>query len=551
MTSHPTLRDFAGSLWRLADLVRVAETRRSFRSKAYRRAIWSLDDLPGLEVGDETLLATPGIGPGVTALVREYRETGMLAQLVPLEEAYPVEAPRLRRLPRMTPRILRDLKSELGVETASDLAAAIETDAAATVRGVGGQTLELWKAILDLAPDESAVPAYRAWVTAAELAAHVARHTSASTETAGDIRRVEEWASRIDLVVVTEDTSHLTDFLNRTATLAMFSANQLGGDGRTHDGLDVVVHVTAPPEAGPTLIRATGPDEHLHYLGKMASAATEAEVYSAAGLEWVPPPARGLHPDLGAAVVSVTDLKGDLHLHSESSPDGRMTLDEMCEMAIRRGYEYVLVTDHTHGLRFGGLDDASITLQSEEIARLRSRHPELTVFHGAELNIGKDGTLDLHDETLDRLDFAVAGVHSYFGLETNGQTERVITALAHPKVRVLAHPFGRRIGIRPPLAIDMPRVIEQAVASHVALETNGHRDRLDLPAEWVSIAASMGAVFAANSDGHTLVEMANVANAVATLQRAGIAQDRVINTWSVEDLETWLEMGGIGGEGGI
>lgn len=533
-------------LWRLADLVRVAETRRSFRSKAYRRAIWSLDDLPALDVTDEDLLATPGIGPGVSALIREYRGSGVLRQLIPLEEAYPLEAPRLRRLPRMTPRMLRDLKAELGVETTADLVAAIESGAAATVRGAGGQTLELWRAVLDLAPDESAMPAHRAWVSASELVAHLTRHTGVRTEIAGEVRRVEEWVHRLDLVAVTEDPGSLAAFLETTAVLDSYS----GDEGRTHDGLRVVVHVAAPEEAGSVLITATGPSRHLDQLGDMDPAATEEEVYAEAGMAWVPPPARGLDPETAARVVTVNDLQGDLHLHSAASPDGRMTLDEMCEMAIGLGYQYVLITDHTQGLGFGGLDEEAIVRQSEEIVALRSRHQGLTVFHGAELNIGQDGTLDLDDIALMQLDFAVAGVHSHFGLGSEEQTDRVVMALAHPKVRVLAHPFGRRIGIRPPLSIDMDRVIEAAVAHGVALETNGHRDRLDLPAEWVERAASAGAVFAANSDGHTLTEMRNIANAVATLQRAGIAPERVVNSWDVAKFKAWL-IEDLGGEGGI
>jgi DNA polymerase (family X) len=119
----------------------------------------------------------------------------------------------------------------------------------------------------------------------------------------------------------------------------------------------------------------------------------------------------------------------------------------------------------------------------------------------------------------------------------------VVAALRHPKVRILAHPFGRRIGIRPPLEVDMKRVVEEAVSRDVALESNGHRDRLDLSAEWVRTAVNLGAVFAANSDAHRVPEMANIANAVATLQQAGITSDRVVNASPVETLRDWVEGG--------
>jgi DNA polymerase (family 10) len=554
MTVEISSRGFARLLWRLADLVRVAETRRSFRSKAYRSAVWAIDDLPGLDVSDEQLLGTPGIGPGVTALIHEYRSSGGINQLIPLEEAFPREAPRLRRLPRITPKMLRDLKS-LGIETTSDLIGAIESGAAATVRGAGKQTLELWRRILQLPPRPDLVPSHEGWAAAMQLAVHVADHTSADVHVAGAVRRVEEWVDRIDLVAISDESDSVTSFLTRTATLSEHTATPEGfHNARTHSGLPVEIHIAPPTAAGSALFTATGPPEHVIGLGMEPSHASEGEIYRAAGIGWIPPPARVLPVEQAGGVVTLEDLRGDLHLHSEDSPDGRMTLDTILQKATTSGYDYVLMTDHTVGLRFGGLSGQEISSQSVNIERLRIEYPRFTIFHGAELNIMKDGTLDLDDEALEPLDFAVAGVHSYFGLDRDTQTKRVIAALEHPVVKVLAHPFGRRIGIRPSMGLDMDAIIDAAVEQGVALETNGHRDRLDLPSDWIEIAAERGALFAANSDAHRPSEMDNIANAVATLQRAGVTPDRVVNTWTVEDLSDWVNRAGkrgSGGEGGI
>lgn len=508
----PSRRGFARKLWRLADLVQAAERRRSFRAKAYRQAIWSLDRLdPELDVSQEELLATPGIGPGVAALVTEYRATGTFNQLIPLESALPLDTPRLRRLPRMTPKILHEMKTGLGIETVDDLAAAIETGAATTLPGAGAQTLELWRRILDLRPGPDAVPAHQAWVTAIALANHFEAHTGSRVEVAGAVRRVEEWVDQIDLVAATDDPRGLSVFLTTTAVLAEEVVEEgLVARSRSHAGIRVAIHLAEPEEKADTMTRITG----------------------------VFPP---------DGVVSVSDLKGDLHLHSDLSPDGRMSLTTILELARGRGYQYVLISDHTQGLRFGGLDPDGIRAQAEMIDAVRPLFPEIRVFHGAELNIGPDGLLDLPEETLSILDFAVAGVHSYFSLDGDTQTARVLAALTHPVVRVLAHPFGRRIGIRPALDIDMSRVIEAAVEHGVALETNGHRDRLDLGAEWIRIAAKAGAIFAADSDAHRVDEIPNIENAVATLQRAGIPASRVVNTWPLEEFVGWVG----GGEGGI
>lgn len=540
MTAGLSKREFAGRLWRLAELVRASESRRSFRAKAYRAAVWALDDLPGLEVTDEQLLATPGIGPGVTALIKEYRGTGSIKQLIPLEEAHPRDAPRIRRLPRMTPRMLHDLK-RIGIETAADLLQAIESGAARSVRGAGDQTLDLWRRILELSPGPDFFPSHDAWVIASQLASHIADHTGAEVHVAGAVRRVQEWVDRLDLVVVTEEFPSVTSFLADTAVLSSHSEQPEDLHvGETHSGLLVEVHLTARRAAGTALFVATGPPEHVSQVNVKTEEPSEDRIYRSVGLAWIPPPARELPLEKAAEVISIDDLKGDLHVHGEDSPDGRMSLETILHLATAKGYEYILITDHTKGLHFGGLSGSEIEGQSQAIARLRPQFPDITVFHGAELNIMKDGALDLDDDALEPLDFAVAGVHSYFGLDRDTQTKRVTAALGHPIVRVLAHPFGRRIGVRPAIDLDMEAVIEMAATQGVALETNGHRDRLDLPSAWIAVAADRGAFFAANSDAHRVHEMDNISNAVATLQRAGVTPGKVINSFATDELKDWV-----------
>lgn len=538
---RPFRRGFARRLWDLADLVQADERRRSFRAKAFRRAVWSLDTLPpDLEVPTDVVLSTPGIGPGVAALLDEYRATGVIASLQMLRDMYPREARKLRRLPRMSPVLQRAMKAELAVDTTHDLLAAIETGAAETLSGVGPHTLQLWAKVLELPPSPEHVPAHEAWVAARSLADHLVRHTGRWVDIGGEVRRVEEWVRSIDLVVVGEEVTDVERFIMTSAVLTETISRDVAVAGRTLDGLPVTITHAAPEESGTTLIRVTGPEEHANAV-VTEPFPTEDEAYRAAGLALPPAPARGLPLDISTSVVALMDLKGDFHVHSEASPDGRMSLETIVEEAVHRGYEYILLTDHTQGLRFGGLDPEGITKQAKQVARMRDNVHGLKIFHGAELNIGADGSLDLPDDALDLLDFAVAGVHSDFHLDRAAQTARVVRALSNPVVRVLAHPLGRRIGIRPGLDLDVEAVIDAAIATGVALEANGHRDRLDLPAEWVSVASGRGAVFAANSDAHRVGEIDNVSNAVAVLQRAGVGLERVVNTWPLPVLETWLE----------
>lgn len=540
-TGETSRREMGRLLWRLADMVRASETRRSFRSKAFRRAVWSLDDLPpGLDIDREEALAVPGIGPGVIALIDEFTANGQLEELVALEGRFPAESPLLRRLPRMTPKMLRELKSGLGVETRNDLRVVIESDSLGGVSGVGPATAALWQSMLSLGPrDEGAVPAHEGWVLASTLSRHLADHTGCWIDVAGEVRRLDEWVHRVALVAADDSEDELERFLETTAVLSDIDRDDETYRGHTHSGLPIEIVWSPPEAAGTALATLTGPDEHVSHLSGDPFP-TEHELYQASGFPLIPAPARVLPIDAGTMVVLRQDIRGDLHLHSEASPDGHLSLEDLLAAAIEEGHEYVLITDHTQGLRFGGLDEEAIYLQAAAIERARQRFPELSVFHGAELNIGVDGTLDLDEAALAVLDFAVAGLHSYFGLTAREQTERLQNAVAHPVVKILAHPFGRRIGVRPPIDVDMHAVIETAIRGGVALETNGHRDRLDLGAHWIAIAAEKGALFAANSDAHRRDEIPNVANALGTLQRAGVHAEQVVNAWPVERLLEWV-----------
>ncbi|MGH8951956.1 MAG: PHP domain-containing protein, partial [Acidimicrobiia bacterium] len=435
------------------------------------------------------------------------------------------------------------LKADLGVERVSDLIAAIDSGGAESLRGVGPSTAERWAEALALAPSTDAVPAFRAAVLASDLVRHLRRHLGGEVWPAGEVRRMEEWVATIDLVAGVDDVDGARNFLEATSVARFLGHGERDTVMlRPHDGTELLVHLVPPRRVGARLIEATGPPRHAESLLDAGGdePLTEAEIYQRSGQVWVPPPARGLPIENAAAVVRLEHLRGDLHLHSTESPDGRMSLFEILSEAVDRGYEYVLITDHTSGLRFGGLDREGLIRQATEIEAIRPRFPDLAVFHGAELNIGRDGSLDVDDEALSRLDLAVAGVHSNFDLDRDEQTARVLTAMEHPVVRVLAHPTGRRIGTRPAIDLDIDALISTAVDNHVALEVNGHRDRLDLSAPLAARAVTAGALLSADSDSHRVGEMGNIANAVGTMQRAGVIPEAVVNTFPVARFMDWV-----------
>ncbi|MGH8916701.1 MAG: PHP domain-containing protein, partial [Acidimicrobiia bacterium] len=451
-------QELGRALWRLADRVQVDERSRSFRAKAYRRAVWSLDDLsPHLDDPPAQVLGTPGIGPGVLKLIEEFRSEGRLEALDRLSDRYPEAVAKMRRLPRMTAAILRSLKQELGVDEVSDLLAVIESGGVETLRGVGLPTAERWREILELTPKPSSVPSFQATGLADALGRHLERHVGGEVWVAGSVRRLDEWVDELDLVLAAGDPDNARELVSGTAVAHQVQAFDPGPIRMTfHNGLAARIHLAQPSDLGRRLLIATGPPEHVRVVigQRDEPASTEAEVYVCGGLDFIAAPARELPLDVATHVIQIPDLRGDLHVHTDWSPDGRMSLEVVLAEVVAMGYDYVLITDHTKGLRFGGLDEERLSLQRQSIDAVRDRFPDLTVLHGAELNVDRTGELDIGDDALALLDLAVVGLHSNFDLDRAEQTSRVLTVLEHPAVRILAHPTGRRIGIRPAIDLD-------------------------------------------------------------------------------------------------
>ena len=536
---------FARRLWKLADLTQANDSRRSFSSRAYRDAVWALDDLPAdLDVERERLLEVPGIGTSIAGLIAEFRETGSLEMATRFEQTLPADAPAMARLPRMTPKRLRWLKEEAGVDTVADLLDAIEHGALDDLVGVGETTLALWQDRLALVGN---TPILRARTIASRLEGHVTRHfPDAVVHTVGAVRRFDERVEVIELL--TDVRPGLGAFLAASALVtaverveSSFALASLVGR--------VTIHVSDRPGRGSALVLHTGPPEHLEALRRAGAAAgaprwwaaaTEDDFYARVGSSVIPPPARASDVPLEDSLVLEGHLRGDFHLHSDWSPDGRQTLAQLVAGAGRLGWEYLAVTDHGHGLRFGGLDQEALLRQDEALTALEDANPDLVVLRGAELNIDRDGNLDYSDEVLQRLDFRLAALHSHFGLSESEQTERLLRVVSHPLVHAIAHPTGRRIGVRPPVALDLPAIYEAAGAHNTALEVNGHLDRLDLSAGHARDAAAAGVLFLANSDAHRPGELTNVFDAVRVLQKARVDPEQVVNTWKKERLIAWL-----------
>jgi len=270
--------------------------------------------------------------------------------------------------------------------------------------------------------------------------------------------------------------------------------------------------------------------------GETFTARTEEELYRFLGYDFIPPELRENSGELEAArngelpkLVELRDLRGDLHTHTHWSADGKNSLDEMVRAAIARGYEYYAVTDHSHYLREGRLE-----AQAEEIAALQEDVAPFRILRGVEVNIKSDGTLDMRDEQLATLDWVVASVHA---ARQKNPLERVFSAMENPYVDCIGHLTGRKLNKRPPVEIDLERVIEKALETRTFVEMNSQPDRLDLRDVHARAAREAGLKLVVNSDGHEIAAQDYVEFGIGQARRAWLTKTDVVNTRTWKQIE--------------
>ncbi len=574
MTSN---RDIAAALYELAELTRLeAGSSQGFKARAYEKAAGAIRDHPAPldDMDPADMLAIEGLGRATVDKVTQLVETGTITQLEKLRAQYPPGFVQLTRIPGVGPKTAVLLLKELEVRNVDDLRAAIAAERVRELPGLGPKSEEkMARSIerLGLHGKDRRTPIIQALPVARECAAHLATLDGvAEVQVCGSLRRFSDTIGDIDIVVASDQPATV---MEAAAALPMASEVIASGPTKTsvltYRGLQVDVRVVAPEQFGAACIYFTGSKQHNIDLrqramaagrllneygledsetGEVVAAATEEEVYAALGMDFVPPEIREGVGEVKAAaehrlpdLVTVDDIRGDLHVHSKWSGDGRSSLEEMIAAAAARGLEYVGLTEHGEDLSINGLSREEIAAEREVIAGLREQYPELAILHGAELNIAGDGHVDYDDEVLSRFDWCVASVHSLFDLPKAEQTERVIRAIQHPWVDAIGHLTGRRIGRRPGIELDFPAVFAAAAEAGTALEINSHLDRLDVPAGELRTAMAVpGLWFTISTDSHHVREYDNLTWGVANARRGWVEKDRVVNTLPKKDFLAWL-----------
>src|SRR3954452_21604804 len=492
-----------------ATLLELAEAN-PYQPRAYRRAAESIRaaPVPIVElVRSGRVRGLRGIGPGIEARLRELLETGEIAELRELERDFVPGLVGLGRFLGLTTKRSVEIARALGVRTPEEFRAAVTAGRLRSVPGVGPKTEARVREELTREPAErTGLMLDRARALVDGIAAAL------DGEVAGDVRR---WGDSCEQLAVVCSAADPAPVFARFAELPQIVAVIEPGRGLTVEGVPVDLVVAPPERYGTELVRATGSAGSAAALEPLAAAPTEAGVYAALGLPWLPPelreaPFRGDPP----ALLELERIRGDLHCHTTWS-DGRFSVEAMGRAARERGYDYIAICDHTPAVgAVPGLSADDVRRQGEEIAAANERLAPFRVLRGIECDILPDGRLDLPDDVLAELDWVQASVHGGQRMPRRELTRRVEEALRHPAVRCLSHPKGRLIGRRPENALDLERVFAVALEHGVAVEVNGLPDRLDLSGEHVRDALRAGVPIVCSTDAHSVRGLENMPYAV-------------------------------------
>lgn len=561
--------DVAEIFNKVADLLEI-QGANNFRVRAYRNAARTVKSLAKnvSEMADDidNLTDLPGIGEDLAGKIKEIVETGTLSQLKEIEEKTPPGLGELMKIQSLGPKRVKAIYRNLDISDLKSLKKAAEKGKIRELDGFGKKTEQ--RIIEELEKKDSRagrIKLFEAEQRAKPLAEYIKKSNGIKElAIAGSFRRRKETVGDLDILVTCKKGSDVMDrFVDYEDVQKVISKGKTRSSVVLRSGLQVDLRVMPEVSYGAALHYFTGSKAHNIAVRKIAvkknlkineygvfkgddrvAGKTEKEVYDQVGLPYIEPELREDQGEVDAAqknklpdLVTVKDLRGDLHGHTKAT-DGKSTLEEMAAAAKERGYEYLAITNHSKRVSVArGLDAKRLEKEIKEIDRLNEKLNGITLLKGIEVDILEDGSLDLADDILRKLDIRICSVHYNRNLSAKKQTERIIRAMDNPYFNILAHPTGRMINEREPLDLDVEKLMKAAVDRGCFMEINSHPDRLDLPDRYCRMAKEMGLKLAISTDAHSESDLNLIRFGVDQARRGWLEADDVLNTRNRKDLE--------------
>jgi DNA polymerase (family X) len=560
-------REVAETLDEVARLLEVSGEN-AFKVKSYSNAARTIErlkeDIARVTL-HEQLRELPGIGEALAEKIRELVHTGRLAYLEELRKKFPETLHELFRLQGLGPGRIRMLYQGLGIESLEDLERACQLDQVKNLKGFGPKMQDkILNAIRYISSQQGRFLLNRAFVAAKELLEYLrGPGLHIRMELGGSLRRTYELIRDIDVIASAPQAAPLMSHF-----LAMPGAEVRQKEATISSlvlpsGIPADLRIVPDNRFPCALIHFTGSREHNGVLrqrarqkgwqlnenglfqkdGRMLPIADEPALYRALHLPFIPPELRENQYEFSGApmpeLAEMRDLKGVIHCHTSYS-DGHNTLVEMASACQGRGYQYLVVNDHSQSANYaGGLPPAMVLEQHQEIETLSNTLDGFRVLKGIESDIRPDGTLDYDLDLLKRFDIVIVSIHSRLEMSEAEATARLIRAVEHPCAHILGHPTGRLLLSRPGYPVDMRKVLDACAANHTAVEVNANCRRLDLDWRWIKYARDKGIKIAIGPDAHNVDRLDFIPYGLAMARKGWIEAHHLLNTMTAGELLAW------------
>ncbi len=563
----------AETLNEVADLLEIKGVQ--YKPRAYRRAAREIDslseDLSELHQSGR-LEEIPSVGENIAAKIAEILETGQLQYHRELKDEIPVD-PQLLKVRNLGPKKAKKLWKELGITTLEDLDKAGEDGRISEVKGFGSRSEEKILKGLEVVKRSRGKSHLSGVLPVAHEIKGELEKSGLFTELsfAGSLRRRKYQVGDVDILGTTDRVEEGMDFfVSLDPVSEILSKGDTKSSIRTRRGLRVDLRIVEEESFGSAMQYFTGSQEHNVRLRQLAisegyklneyglyrddsdgkvAGKTEKGVYQELGLSWIPPELREDGGEIEAAgekelpnLVDAGAIEGDLHCHSVRSSDGEIPVEVLGEEAQTRGYSYLAVTDHSEaGGIVGGLTDGNVSDHLAEVRGVNRNLEGLKLLAGVEVNIQKDGSLDLTESSLRKLDIVLAGIHSHFDLPAEEMTRRVARAMEDDNVDIIAHPTGRKLGERGSFELDWERIFSRAKETRTALEINASPSRTDLDDKLIRSAVEEGVQLSIGTDSHRTDHLDFMDLGLYLARRGWCEPDDLLNTRSLDELKEWFE----------
>ena len=537
----------------------------AFKPRAYEKAAYAVDALddPISEAyrrnGIKAVEEIPGVGKSIAEKIVTLIETGKLPYYEELRQQMPVDLSALTGIEGLGPKMIKALYDQLAIRNLEELEKAAREHKIRHLVHFGEKSEEkILKGIEFKKKHRGRFPLGVVLPLIETIEERLSRVKGVKKViAAGSIRRRKETVGDADILVLSVQPAQVMEaFVKLPEVVDIHARGETKSSVKINTGMNVDLRVVEETSFGAALCYFTGSKSHNISLRRIAqgkslklseyglfrgeraiAGRTEEEVYGALGLAFIPPELREDTGEIEAAqegrlpdLVGYHDLRGDLQTQTTWT-DGANSIEEMAKEAKRLGLQYIAITDHTRGLAMtGGSDEKKLAQQGLEIDRLNKTLSGMTVLKGAEVNIDKNGALDIADEALARLDVVGIAVHSHFSLPREEMTRRIIRAMENPHADILFHPTGRLIERREPYEVDIDELIRTAKRTGTVLEIDAFPDRLDLKDEHVRKAVDAGVSLVIDTDAHNVNHLRFLHFGIATARRGWAKKSDVLNT---------------------